>query len=293
MADNQLVPEKDLPAEDVEERQAGLEINKEGVNKPSSDVEIPSGDQRAVGADETGNITPNPEIREDVDTLGDERSPENTQVLADDPEAEDVTLGPEKTEDLDSVGDNHSPGNSQVLADGSKREALSAASINSVQDTETTNEDALKKATTGANYEPESNGLEDKGSGTEQKSEEPLAEIDNEDVQNAATKNSNECDSPSTVLTEKQEETGEPSKNDEPVQRDDADIVDQVEEGPHPELQQVSKEMAEPQQGTEAEETQGNEVIEEHKSVVETAMPGEALLEDKASVPQPLVCENV
>ena len=296
MADSQPMPEEDLAAGDAEEAQAELEISNEGSNKTNSDVEIDSGNQDAAGADKAKNVTPSPEIREDVGTVGDTRSPENSPVLEDGLEAENATPIPERRENVDTVGDKCSPENSQVLPDGSEQAALSAESFHPDQDTKATNEDALKEATTDANGEPESNDLEDRGSTTEQKNEEPRAEIGDDEVEDAVAKTSSECGSPSTVLTndpDKAEATGESTENGEPSQRDSDDAGDQVEERTDPELERASKEMANSQRNIEANETRGNAVKGELKSVVETALPGDALSEEKTSVPQPLVCENM
>ena len=284
MADSQPVREEDLPAEDAEQTKDEIEITEEGLNKANSDVEVGSGNDSAVGANEAENVTPSQEIGEDGDTVDDKRSPENSHVVEDASEEENVTKISERGEEEVVLGDN-SPENNQLLPEGSEQAALSTEPVRSDQDIEVANEDALKEETTDTKGEPEN---------AEQNNERSTAEIGNdEEVQNPITKTSNEFGSPSTMLTndpDTVEGAGEPSRNYEPSERDNADAIGQVEESASPELQQASKDMPSPQQSMETEEMQGYEVIEEHKSVVETAVPGDALMEEKASVPQPLVC---
>ena len=295
MADSQPVPEENLPAGDAEEAQTELEISQEGENKSNSDVEIASGGQGPVEADEAENVTQGLETREDVGTVDDKRSSVNSLVLEDGSKAEDAIIIEESGENVDAVNDKRSPENSQVLQDDSEQAALSAEAVHSDQDTEETNEDALNRETADANDEPGSNDLEGSGSTTEQKKEELTNEIDDE-AQHAVAETSNERDSPSTVLTndsDKVEETRELSKSGESSQRDNEDTVDQVEERTDPELQQASKETISSQPNAEDNGMPGNEVKEEHRSMVETALPGDALSEEKASVPQPLVRERM
>ena len=224
-------------------------------------------------------------------TVDDKRSSVNSLDLEDGSKEEDAIVIQESGENVDAVSDKRSPESSQVLRDDSEQAALSAKAVHSDQDTGETNEDALKRETADANDEPGSNDLEGGASTTEQTKEELTNEIDDE-AQHAVAETSNERDSPSAVLTndpDKVEETGELSKNSEPGQRDNEDTVEQVKERTDPELQQASRETINSQPNAEDNGTPGNEVEQEHKSVVETALPGDALSEDKPGVPQPLV----